>query len=199
MQHPNIGGIKEASGDIAYATQTARFLSDEFQMFCGNDDITVPLMSLGGSGVISVWANIMPAACHQMVADYLAGRCQQALDALKADNEDIRTGIHIVRKALTAPLKQIAVNAGLDGAVVVDNVLKMKGAADGYDAETNQYCDLLKAGVVDPAKVVRTALENAASITGTVLLTETLVADAPEKEAAHAPAMPGMGGMGGMM
>ena len=126
-------------------------------------------------------------------------RCQQALDALKADNEDIRTGINIVRKALTAPLKQIAVNAGLDGAVVVDNVLKMKGAADGYDAETNQYCDLLKAGVVDPAKVVRTALENAASITGTVLLTETLVADAPEKEAAHAPAMPGMGGMGGMM
>ncbi len=126
-------------------------------------------------------------------------RCQQALDALKADNEDIRTGINIVRKALTAPLKQIAVNAGLDGAVVVDNVLKMKGASEGYDAETNQYCDLLKAGVVDPAKVVRTALENAASITGTVLLTETLVADAPEKEAAHAPAMPGMGGMGGMM
>ena len=79
-QHPNICGIKEASGDIAYATQTARFLSDEFQMFCGNDDITVPLMSLGGSGVISVWANIMPAACHQMVADYLAGRCQQALE-----------------------------------------------------------------------------------------------------------------------
>ena len=126
-------------------------------------------------------------------------RCQHALDALKADNEDIRTGINIVRKALTAPLKQIAVNAGLDGAVVVDNVLKMKGAADGYDAENDQYCDLLKAGVVDPAKVVRTALENAASITGTVLLTETLVADAPEKEGAHAPAMPGMGGMGGMM
>ena len=126
-------------------------------------------------------------------------RCQKALDALKEENEDIRTGINIVRKALTAPLKQIAVNAGLDGAVVVDNVLKMTGAADGYDAEKNQYCDLLKAGVVDPAKVVRTALENAASITGTVLLTETLVADAPEKEAAHAPAMPGMGGMGGMM
>ena len=96
-------------------------------------------------------------------------------------------------------MKQIAVNAGLDGAVVVDNVLKMKGAADGYDADKNTYCDLLKAGVVDPAKVVRTALENAASITGTVLLTETLVADAPEKEGAHAPAMPGMGGMGGMM
>ncbi len=126
-------------------------------------------------------------------------RSQAALDAIKTDNEDVRTGINIVRKALTAPLKQIAVNAGLDGAVVVDNVLKMKGAADGYNADNNTYCDLLKAGVVDPAKVVRTALENAASITGTVLLTEALVADAPEKEgAAHAPAMPGMGGMGMM-
>jgi chaperonin GroEL len=127
-------------------------------------------------------------------------RSQKALAGIKTDNEDVRTGINIVRKALTAPLKQIAVNAGLDGAVVVDNVLKMTGAADGYDAETNQYCDLLKAGVVDPAKVVRTALENAASITGTVLLTEALVADAPEKEGhSHGPAMPGMGGMGGMM
>ncbi len=126
-------------------------------------------------------------------------RSQAALDAIKTDNEDVRTGINIVRKALTAPLKQIAVNAGLDGAVVVDNVLKMQGAADGYNADNNTYCDLLKAGVVDPAKVVRTALENAASITGTVLLTEAWVADAPEKEgAAHAPAMPGMGGMGMM-
>lgn len=126
-------------------------------------------------------------------------RSQAALDAIKTDNEDVRTGINIVRKALTAPLKQIAVNAGLDGAVVVDNVLKMQGASDGYNADNNTYCDLLKAGVVDPAKVVRTALENAASITGTVLLTEALVADAPEKEgAAHAPAMPGMGGMGMM-
>ena len=126
-------------------------------------------------------------------------RCQKALDGLKVENEDVRTGINIVKKALTAPLRQIAVNAGLDGAVVVDNVLKMKGDADGYDADNDTYCDLLKAGVVDPAKVVRTALENAASITGTVLLTETLVADAPEKEHNHAPAMPGMGGMGGMM
>ncbi|WP_428049081.1 chaperonin GroEL [Candidatus Avelusimicrobium caledoniensis] len=124
-------------------------------------------------------------------------RCQAALDGLKADNDDVRTGINIVRKALTAPLKQIAVNAGLDGAVVVDKVLSMKGAADGYDAEKDEYCDLLKAGVVDPAKVVRTALENAASITGTVLLTEALVADAPEKEHNHGG--PAMGGMGGGM
>jgi chaperonin GroEL len=128
-------------------------------------------------------------------------RSQKALDALKTDDEDIKTGISIVRKALTAPLKQIAVNAGLDGAVVVDKVLSMKGAADGFDAETGEYGDLLKAGVVDPAKVVRTALENASSIAATVLLTECLVADAPEKEGhSHGPAgMPGMGGMGGMM
>jgi chaperonin GroEL len=120
---------------------------------------------------------------------------------LKTDDEDVKTGISIVRKALTAPLKQIAVNAGLDGAVVVDKVLSMKGAADGFDAETGTYGDLLKAGVVDPAKVVRTALENASSIAATVLLTECLVADAPEKDGhAHGPAaMPGMGGMGGMM
>lgn len=126
-------------------------------------------------------------------------RSQAALDALKTDNEDVRTGINIVKKALVAPLKQIAVNAGLDGAVVANNVLKMKGAADGYNADDNTYGDLLKAGVVDPAKVVRTALENAASITGTVLLTEALVADAPEKEHTHGQAaMPGMGGMGMM-
>ena len=70
-RHPNICGIKEASGDISYAVKIARYLSDDFQMFCGNDDITLPLLSLGASGVISVWANIMPAACHQMVTDYL--------------------------------------------------------------------------------------------------------------------------------
>ncbi|MDD3193957.1 MAG: 4-hydroxy-tetrahydrodipicolinate synthase [Oscillospiraceae bacterium] len=80
-KHPNICGIKEASGDISYAVKIARYLSDDFRMFCGNDDITLPLLSLGASGVISVWANIMPAACRKMVADYLAGRHQQALDA----------------------------------------------------------------------------------------------------------------------
>ena len=80
-RHPNICGIKEASGDISYAVKIARYLSDDFQMFCGNDDITLPLLSLGASGVISVWANIMPAACHQMVTDYLEGRREQALKA----------------------------------------------------------------------------------------------------------------------
>lgn len=124
-------------------------------------------------------------------------RCEKALETLKASNEDEQTGINIVKKALTAPLRQIAENSGLDGSVVVENVRKMSGT-EGFNADTDTYEDLLKAGVVDPAKVVRTALENAASIAATVLLTEALIADLPEKDK---PAMPpmGMGGMGGMM
>ena len=77
--HPNVMGIKEASGDIGYAMKVARYLSDDFVMYCGNDDITVPLLSLGAVGVISVWANIMPHQVHEMVADYLQGRQDKAL------------------------------------------------------------------------------------------------------------------------
>lgn len=125
-------------------------------------------------------------------------RCEAALDNLKTENEDMQTGVNIVKKALTAPLRQIAANSGLDGAVVVDKVRALKGN-EGFNADTNTYEDLLKAGVVDPAKVVRTALENAASIAATVLLTEALVADLPEKKEPAMPPMGGMGGMGGMM
>lgn len=77
--HPNVMGIKEASGDMSYAMKIARYLSDDFAMYCGNDDITVPLLSVGASGVISVWANIMPQEVHDMVADWLAGRRDKAL------------------------------------------------------------------------------------------------------------------------
>lgn len=77
--HPNVMGIKEASGDMSYAMKIARYLSDDFAMYCGNDDITVPLLSVGASGVISVWANIMPQQVHDMVADWLAGRRDKAL------------------------------------------------------------------------------------------------------------------------
>ena len=77
--HPNVMGIKEASGDMSYAMKIARYLSDDFVMYCGNDDITVPLLSVGASGVISVWANIMPREVHDMVADYLEGRHEKAL------------------------------------------------------------------------------------------------------------------------
>ncbi|MCL2888493.1 MAG: chaperonin GroEL [Elusimicrobia bacterium] len=124
-------------------------------------------------------------------------RCEKALDALKVDNDDVKTGINIVKKALTSPLKQIAENAGLDGAVVVENVKKAK-QNEGFDAEKGEYADMLKAGVVDAVKVVRIALENAASIAATVLLTEALVADLPEEKGAN-PMPGGMGGMGGMM
>lgn len=77
-QHPNITGIKEASGDISYAVKIAKYLNDDFVMFSGNDDITIPLMSLGAKGVISVWANIMPRECHDMVHHYLEGRHEEA-------------------------------------------------------------------------------------------------------------------------
>lgn len=76
--HPNVMGIKEASGDMSYVVKIARYLSDDFAMYCGNDDITIPLMSVGASGVISVWANIMPRECHDMIFDYLEGRREQA-------------------------------------------------------------------------------------------------------------------------
>ena len=122
-------------------------------------------------------------------------RCEKALEGLKGESEDEQTGINIVKKALTAPLRQIAENSGLDGSVVVERVRNLKGN-EGFNADTDTYEDLLKAGVVDPAKVVRTALENAASIASTVLLTEALIADKPEKK--ETPAMPPMGGMGGM-
>jgi chaperonin GroEL len=126
-------------------------------------------------------------------------RCEAALNRIKDKDGDVQTGVNIVKKALTAPLYQIAVNSGLDGAVVVDKVKSLSGT-EGYNADNDAYEDLLKAGVVDPVKVVRTALENAASIAGTVLLTEALVADAPEKENCHGHGggMPA-GGMGGMM
>ncbi|MFA6583376.1 MAG: chaperonin GroEL [Elusimicrobiaceae bacterium] len=125
-------------------------------------------------------------------------RCEEVLDKVKGANEDEQTGIKIVRKALSAPLRQLGENSGLDGAVIVEKVRHLK-ANEGFNAETNEYCDMIKAGIVDPVKVVRSALENAASVASTVLLTEALIADKPEEKGAAMPAMPGgMGGMGGM-
>ena len=120
-----------------------------------------------------------------------------ALDKIKADG-DIKTGVDIVRRAVEEPVRQIANNAGLEGSVVVEE-LKKSGSGKGFDALTGEYVDMIKSGIVDPAKVTRSALQNAASIAAMVLTTETLVADKPEK---NAPAMPpaGMGGgMPGMM
>ena len=124
-------------------------------------------------------------------------RSLDALEGLKGDNDDETTGIEIVRRAIEEPLRQISNNAGVEGAVVVQKVREGKGDY-GYNARTDVYENLLAAGVIDPAKVTRVALENAASIAGMFLTTECVIAD--KKEDNPAPAMPGgMGGMGGMM
>ena len=121
-----------------------------------------------------------------------------AVDKLENDNADIQAGIKIVRRALEAPLRQISENAGVEGSIVVGKVLDGKGKI-GFDAQNEVYCDLIAAGIVDPAKVVTTALRDAASVAGLLITTEAMVADKPEPKGAAAPPMPDMGGMGGMM
>ena len=121
------------------------------------------------------------------------------LEKLKPENNDQEVGINIVRRALQAPARQIANNAGADGAVIVGKLMEITDAAKGYDAQSDEFTDLIKAGVIDPTKVVRSALQNAASVAGLLITTESMVADKDEpKPAAPAPDMGGMGGMGGM-
>ncbi|MBC8021367.1 MAG: chaperonin GroEL [Methyloceanibacter sp.] len=123
-------------------------------------------------------------------------RAQKVLDKLSAANEDQKVGINIVRRAVQAPARQIAENAGEDGAVVVGKIVDKNDYAYGYNAATGEYGDLVKQGVIDPAKVVRTALQDAASVAGLLITTEAMVAEKPKKKA---PAMPpGGGGMGDM-
>ena len=119
------------------------------------------------------------------------------LDTLEATG-DVQTGINLVKRAVEEPVRQIAYNAGLEGSVVVEKV-KNTEVGVGFNALTEEYVDMVKAGIVDPAKVTRSALQNAASIASLVLTTETIVADKVEEGAAAMPAMPPMGGMGGMM
>ncbi|MAQ84047.1 MAG: chaperonin GroEL [Maritimibacter sp.] len=123
----------------------------------------------------------------------------KALDGLEGANSDQNAGIAIVRKALEAPLRQIAENAGVDGSVVAGKIRESQDLAFGFNAQTEEYGDMFKFGVIDPAKVVRTALEDAASVAGLLITTEAMVADKPQKDAPAAPDMGGMGGMGGMM
>ncbi len=124
-------------------------------------------------------------------------RAAKALDKIEANDEDEETGINIVRRAIVAPLRIIAENAGQDGSIVLEKV-RNSNSEIGFDADKNEYVDLMKNGIIDPVKVTRTALENAASIAGTLLTTEALVADLPEKnKEAAMPAMPQ--GMPGMM
>ncbi|WP_417832370.1 chaperonin GroEL [Terasakiella sp.] len=121
----------------------------------------------------------------------------KALEGLEGENPDQKVGIDIIRRALQAPIRQIAENAGHDGAVVAGKLLESDDTSFGFNAQTGEYTDLVAAGVIDPVKVVRAALQDAASVAGLLITTEAMVADKPEPAGA-APAMPDMGGMGGM-
>ncbi|SHF29738.1 chaperonin GroEL [Litoreibacter ascidiaceicola] len=124
----------------------------------------------------------------------------KVLKDLTGDNPDQSAGIAIIRKALQAPLRQIAENAGVDGAVVAGKIVENTSKTFGYDAQSEQYGDMLKAGIIDPTKVVRGALQYAASVAGLLITTEAMVADKPAKSGGHGMSdMDGMGGMGGMM
>ncbi|OJW46612.1 MAG: chaperonin GroL [Alphaproteobacteria bacterium 41-28] len=122
-----------------------------------------------------------------------------ALASLKPANDEQRVGIDIIRKALQSPARQIIVNAGVDGSIVIGKLLENKDTNYGFNAQTGEYADLVKAGIVDPTKVVRIALQDAASVAGLLITTEAMVAEKPEKKEAPMPSMDGMGGMGGGM
>ena len=129
-------------------------------------------------------------------------RCIPAIEAVKGANDDEKIGVDIVKRAVEGPLRALAANAGVEGSLIVQEVKKRKGN-EGYNVATGEYEDLVKAGVVDPKKVTRSALQNAASIAGLLLTTECLITDAPEKEktapagGGHGGGMGDMGGMGG--
>ena len=123
----------------------------------------------------------------------------KALDGLKGANSDQDVGISIIRKAIEAPLRQIAENSGVDGSVVAGKIRESSDVTFGFNAQTEEYGDMFKFGVIDPAKVVRTALQDAASVAGLLITTEAMVADKPAKDGGGGGGMPDMGGMGGMM
>ena len=123
-------------------------------------------------------------------------KASKALEGMSGENDDQTAGIQIVRRALQAPIRQIAENAGVEGSIVVGKVMENADAAFGFNAQTEEYGDLVAQGVIDPAKVVRTALQDAASVAGLLITTEAAVVEAPKKSS---PAPPGGGGgMGGM-
>ncbi|MEZ5765932.1 MAG: chaperonin GroEL [Xanthobacteraceae bacterium] len=123
-------------------------------------------------------------------------RATEALKKIRTQNDDQKTGVEIVRRALSAPARQIALNAGEDGSVIVGKVLEKEQYAFGFDAQSGEYANLVSKGIIDPTKVVRAAIQNAASVAGLLITTEAMIAELPKKNQA-APAMPG-GGMGGM-
>ena len=124
-------------------------------------------------------------------------RARVAVGKLHSDNPDVMAGIKIVLKALEAPIRQIVDNAGVEGSIVINKIGENKSQTFGFNAQTEEYVDMIEAGIVDPAKVVRTALQDAASVASLLITTEAMIADAP-KDKSSMPAMPGGGGMGGM-
>ena len=120
-------------------------------------------------------------------------RSLPALDKVDVTGDEA-IGVNVVRKALTAPLYHIARNAGVEGSIVVEKVKELKDNF-GYNAETGEYCDLVKEGIIDPTKVTRTALQNAASVSGLLITTECMITDIPEKKEGHSHGAPDMGGM----
>ncbi|MFT4936884.1 MAG: chaperonin GroEL, partial [Pseudoalteromonas distincta] len=126
-------------------------------------------------------------------------KASKILDGFKGDNDDQEAGVAIVRRALQAPIRQIAENAGVEGSIVVSKVLENSSPTFGFNAQTEEYVDMVQAGVIDPAKVVRTALQDAASVAGLLITTEAAIVEAPKKGGGAAGGgMPDMGGMGGM-
>ena len=154
-------------------------------------------LSLGELGFILI-AFILALLIRGLIAKFIVNKVKMiVLKNLKVENDDQRYGVDIVRKALSAPLKQIAQNAGHDGAVIAGKILESKDNSYGFDAQSGKFCDLVKAGFVDPTKVVRTALIDAVSVAALLTTTEAMITDKPEDKSS-APAMPDMGGMGGM-
>jgi chaperonin GroEL len=125
-------------------------------------------------------------------------RAKKAVGRITNDNSDVQAGINIVLKALEAPIRQISENAGVEGSIVVGKVLENKSETFGFDAQNEDYVDMIAKGIVDPAKVVRTALQDAASVAGLLVTTEAMVAELPKEPAPPMPGGGGMGGMGGM-
>ena len=127
-------------------------------------------------------------------------RASATLTKVRTHNDDQKTGVEIVRKALSWPARQIAINAGEDGSIVVGKILEKDNYAYGYDAQAGEYGNLISKGIIDPTKVVRAALQGAASVAGLLITTEAMVAELPKKQSPAMPGGPGggMGGMGGM-
>ncbi len=119
-------------------------------------------------------------------------RAKKAVLALKSDVADVQSGINLVAKALEAPIRQIVENAGVEGSIVVGKITENPSETYGFNAQTEEYVDMIAAGIVDPAKVVRTALQNAASVAGLLIMTESMIADAPQDSSKSAAANGGM-------